>query len=279
MKNILFPTDFSATAHNAFEYALHLAEELSARITLLHVYPHFPMEWNYAVPPVADVLDADHVSEAMQRFQKYQQEAQLRLGKAIDVQLLMEPGDPVDEIVRLSEHPDLDLVIMGTQGATSETEKVYGSVTADVVNRSHAPVLAIPESARYRPLKHIMYATTFREEDTGLMAQLLEFASAFDAQLSCVHVEESEKPWYQMEFQFLESVYQQRAHWHLMRFFNFSFPDIPAGLNQFIDETEVDMTAVLAHRHGMIDRMRGKTFSRDLLLHSRIPLLSYPSPV
>jgi nucleotide-binding universal stress UspA family protein len=215
----------------------------------------------------------------MERFQKYQQEAQLRLGKAIDVQLLMEPGDPVDEIVRLSNHSELDLLIMGTRGAASESENVFGSVTATVVNRSHAPVLAIPESARYRPINHIMYATTFREEDQGLIEQLLELASAFSAHLSSVHVEESDKPWYQMEFKFLESIYQHRSHWHLMRFFNFSFPDIEVGLNQFIRETNVDLVAVLSHHHGMIDRVLGKEFSRDLLLHTHIPMLSYPSPV
>ncbi len=279
MKNILLPTDFSDTAHNAFEYALHLAEALHAQITLLHVYPRFPLEWNYPTPPVADVLDSDHVAGALERFGAYQREAQFRVGKQIEVQLLMEPGDPVDEIVRLSRHPDLDLLIMGTRGAASEREKVFGSVTAAVINRAQAPVLAIPDTAKYRSIDHIMYATTFREEDKGLMERLLELTSACNAHLSCVHVEESEKPWYQMEFKFVESMYHHRAHWHLLRFFNFNFPDIQAGVNQFIRETQVDVAAVFTHRHGIVDRVLGKSFSRDMLLHTEVPLLSYPSPV
>lgn len=279
MKNILLPTDFSDTAHNAFEYALHLAEALDAQLTLLHVYPHFPQEWNYPTPPVADVLDSGHVEGALERFSAYQRAAQLRIGKQIDVRLLMESGDPVDEIARLSRHPDLDLIIMGTRGAASEAEKVFGSVTAAVINRAQAPVLAIPDTAKYHPIGHIMYATTFREEDQGLMQRLLELASACNAHVSCVHVEESEKPWYQMEFKFIESIYHHRSHWHLLRFFHFNFPDIQTGLNQFIRETRVDMAAVLTHRHGIVDRVLGKTFSRDMLLHTDIPLLSYPSPV
>lgn len=38
MKNILFPTDFSQTADNAFIYALHLAKSLGANLHVLHTY-------------------------------------------------------------------------------------------------------------------------------------------------------------------------------------------------------------------------------------------------
>src|SRR5690554_1951361 len=38
MKNILFPTDFSQTADNAFIYALHLAKSLGADLHILHTY-------------------------------------------------------------------------------------------------------------------------------------------------------------------------------------------------------------------------------------------------
>ena len=38
MKKILFPTDFSPTAENAFLYALALAAAMKAHLTLIHVY-------------------------------------------------------------------------------------------------------------------------------------------------------------------------------------------------------------------------------------------------
>ena len=38
MKRILFPTDFSETANNAFEYALEMAKHLGAEFIVLHVY-------------------------------------------------------------------------------------------------------------------------------------------------------------------------------------------------------------------------------------------------
>ena len=40
MKKILFPTDFSAPANNAFVYALQLADKLNASITTLHAFSH-----------------------------------------------------------------------------------------------------------------------------------------------------------------------------------------------------------------------------------------------
>lgn len=277
MKNILLPTDFSETAHHAFEYALHLAETLEARITLAYIYPKFPLEWNYAVPPVTDVLDAERVEDALQRFESYQREAQLRLGKQIPIQLLIEPGDPVTEIVRLSRLPKVDLIIMGTRGAGSEAENVFGSITAAVIQRSFAPVLAIPAACTFRPVRHLMYATTFETEDLSLMDDLLEFARFFGAHISCVHVEASQKAWYQMEFKFIERIYNHKSHWHLLRFFSFNHSDIQAGLNQFIQDTDVAIAAILTHRKGIFDRLLGKSFSKELVLHTQIPLLLFPT--
>lgn len=277
MKNILLPTDFSETAHHAFEYALHLAEALEARITLAYIYPKFPLEWNYPVPPVADVLDADRVEDALQRFESYQREAQVRLGKQIPVQLIIEPGEPVTEIVRLSRLPEADLIIMGTRGAASEAENVFGSITAAVIQRAFAPVLVIPNACTFRPIQHLMYATTFEAEDFSVMDTLLEFASSFGAHISCVHVEASTKPWYQMEFKFIERIYNHRSHAHLLRFFSFNHPDIQAGLNQFIRDTDVSIAVILTHRKGIFDRLLGKSFSKKLLLHTQIPLLLFPT--
>ena len=50
MKKILFPTDFSPTAVNAFEYALALAKDLDATIDLMTVY-HLPVADASSVPP------------------------------------------------------------------------------------------------------------------------------------------------------------------------------------------------------------------------------------
>ena len=50
MKKILFPTDFSPAAANAFLYAHTLAEALGARIDLINIF-HLPIGDASNIPP------------------------------------------------------------------------------------------------------------------------------------------------------------------------------------------------------------------------------------
>lgn len=50
VKKILVPTDFSETSHNAFEYAIHLADDLGASIIVLHTYQQVPIEASHLPP-------------------------------------------------------------------------------------------------------------------------------------------------------------------------------------------------------------------------------------
>ncbi len=59
MKNILFPTDFSETAQNAFVYALHLAKSLNANLHVLHTFEI----------PIVTSLSAENPQVVQQVFQ------------------------------------------------------------------------------------------------------------------------------------------------------------------------------------------------------------------
>ncbi len=63
MKTILVPTDYSAAADNAIEYAAHLSQEMHASIVLLHVF-HMPL-----IDPLVTsyVITYDDVEKCMKK--------------------------------------------------------------------------------------------------------------------------------------------------------------------------------------------------------------------
>jgi nucleotide-binding universal stress UspA family protein len=275
MKNILVPTDFSSAAHNAFEYALELAGALDGNITLLHVYPEDPVIRDWEVPPVIDLLNADRVEEALARFRLYATEAREKLGKQIPLEIELEAGRPEREIVRRCEGGNIDLIVMGTLGETGAKEKVFGSVTVDVIELAGCPVLAVPIEAKYNPIKHITYATTFQEKDFEYIEQLLTLADKVGATISCTKVKPFEGSWDKLEFGFLEQLIRYKGKWHMLEFFTMSESDIVKGLEVFVQERNVDMIAMLTHHRDLLGRLFNPGFTRKMAYATRIPLLVF----
>jgi nucleotide-binding universal stress UspA family protein len=144
---ILHPTDFSDHSEYAFRLACALARDYGARLIALHVM----------------VLPAVVYGEGMviPDTEQYQEELRARLerlkglGGHVRVETRLVEGDPVTEILRLSQEAGTDLIIMGTHGRTGLGRLLMGSVAEQVVRQAACPVLtmkmpypeAVPEPA------------------------------------------------------------------------------------------------------------------------------------
>jgi nucleotide-binding universal stress UspA family protein len=273
-QTILFPTDFSEISHNAFEYCLHLAEALSARILLLHASFETPFPSGWVPEEFVQALREEKTDKAMKFFHEYQREAQLVLGKSVEVIPMIVRGTAADEIVRISQRDDVGLIVMGTMGAESLSEKILGSVTAKVIESAQCPVLAVPAEARYTPIRHILYGTRFEKEDMAVIRQLLEFADLFPAHLSCTHIRSQQGYWDQVDVKVFEELYQLELKDERLRFFISNDPDVMHGLNRFVQDHKVDMIVMLKHRQHYLDRMLSESQTRQMALHTEVPLLA-----
>jgi universal stress protein A len=138
VQHVLVPIDFSTTADQALEYAIALAQQLHARLTLLHVLDLPPVAMGEMTPGVAATYleaqetDAQHLLQAsLDRVQR----AGLQGGS-----LLVE-GTPTHTIVDTAGGQGVDLIIMGTHGRTGLAHVFLGSVAEHVVRQAPCPVL------------------------------------------------------------------------------------------------------------------------------------------
>jgi len=132
LDNILFAADLSAQSRPAIEYALALASERQAHLTLLHVLPQESR--NY--PDRTRVL----------RFAMDQMQSLLpdNASSCCKPELALDAGDPAERIVQHAGDERADLIVMGLAGNSDFSFKGSSGVTYRVVGAAPCPVLSVP---------------------------------------------------------------------------------------------------------------------------------------
>jgi universal stress protein A len=143
-QHVLVPLDFSAPADRALAYAIALAHQFHARLTLLHVLDMTPVTMDELTPGVTATYLEDLETEAQHLLQASLEQVQ-RAGLQGDSLLVQ--GTPTQTIVDTAGEQRVDLIIMGTHGRTGLAHVFLGSVAEHVVRQAPCPVLVTRKTA------------------------------------------------------------------------------------------------------------------------------------
>ncbi|MCB0586499.1 MAG: universal stress protein [Phaeodactylibacter sp.] len=267
MKKILFPTDFSETASNAFRYAVRLAEALEARVDVMNVY-HLPLNDASRVP--ADYIER-MLSEKKQSVEAHLREFTSECSPRAIGELKAEYGIFVyQEVIDKAEDEGYNLIVMGTKGERNAIEKMMGSVTTHTMMHAPCPVLAIPEGADFQPISHIAYATDFEPSDEHAVEQLMEFAGKLGSAIHFVHID-------------TKAVAGSMEDYVMVENYPFPFTDfsvvgsrsVAEGLDEFVTENQIDILALFIPNRRLWERLFHTSFTKQMAFHAKVPLLVF----
>jgi len=138
---ILFANDFSEGSEHAFDYALSLAKQYSAKILIVHIINEPVDLRGFYVPHISfENLEkeiADGAEKMMDRFCSENLADYDRFEKYVI------SGIPYEEIVRKAEESGADLIIMGTHGRKGVDHLLFGSTAERVVRNATCPVMTV----------------------------------------------------------------------------------------------------------------------------------------
>jgi nucleotide-binding universal stress UspA family protein len=270
MKNILVPTDFSANADNALNYAIDLAKKENAKLILLHAF-HVNYQVSYGEP---QRLDSE-----IETLQKISEEklkgltVKIEHAGGVTYETVSTPDLATDAILRIISDRNIDLIVMGTKGATGVKEFTFGSNTAKVIEKTSCPVIAVPEQASFREIKQITYATDYQEGDITAIRKLLEIATPYHAQLNILHVyKETEDRERDAMKNFMEEVNKQ-IDYNNLTFQIVEGDDINAKLEEYMKMNYTDLLVLSTHHHKLMERLFGKNITKKMIHHTIVPLM------
>lgn len=274
MKKILFPTDFSEKANNAFVYALKWAEKYDAEIVTLHVYELPILDTSYVDVPIyqAEVYQ----SLELNSFQNFKDQIPVLREIAskhkldhIQISNVLLSGDLVSNILQLVESEHINFVIMGTSRVSGFKEMFLGTNTASVMTGSEACVIGIPDDSSYRPIHKICFTTQFTDEEQDALRKLIPIAKKFNAAIDCIFIETENNE--------VKDVIV--ANWKLLfakekvTFHTVRSNDVEDSILDFIKLHRSDLLAVAKHKRGFWDSLFHSSLTKKLAMHIDIPLL------
>lgn len=267
--NILLPTDFSENADLATEFAFQIARQTKGRVMVFHAYD-LPYSDRSMTTSLLDVMRENaetNMAELKKKLAaKYQEE----------FTTLIRLGNPIRLIAETSLVDHMDLIVMGTKGASGLEEILIGSNAASVIQNSEIPVLIIPPQAELSSIKKIVFACDL---DPKVQEQPLErlanFAKLNNATVDVVHVQnENTAAPPQGARDFYSASLKDVEH----EFTVLRNEDIEAAITGEAEKENADVVAAISKQYGFIEGLFHRSMTSKLAYHTRLPLLVFHEP-
>lgn len=277
MKNILIPTDFSENSWNAIKYALTFFKNTTCDFYLLHV----TLIYNYAsgespiMPlPSIEVIDKTVLKQSKTNLKKLVKKINLLPPNPKHKFYTLNNYDYFIDAVRnhVSEK-NIDLIVMGTKGASGLKKMMIGSNTGDLITRVKCPVLIVPENAVFKELKEIAFPTDFHLfYPTKILNDILEFNKMYNSALRILQIvkKDEETTDFQLENkEFLANFFAEEKH----SFHRITNKKIEDGVQCFVESRDIDMIIMIAKSLNLFQRILFRPTVEEISYHTEIPFL------
>lgn len=273
MKKILFPTDFSEAANNAFVHALEFAKNVNAELVLLHTF-EFPVFDNQFFPEnynvIFDSLELTAFDMFKDEIPKLRAIATQRNLAHIKMTHRLMDGNLLYNIKKAIEEENIDFVVMGTSGATGWEAFFLGTNTGDVLSAVEVPVLSVPAACKFKKIETIGFTTRFRDKDKKALQQVLKIAKKAHAKVKCLYVKTTDSDVAETTIKQWESEFEGEP----IEFIIIQSEEVQDAILDFILIKDIDVLAMLTYKRGFFAELFNPSLTQKFSNTLEIPILA-----
>ncbi len=273
MKKILVPCDFSEQAICAFRTAIDLSEQSKREVHLLHVVELPVMHDSMLMPTLA--FEATLLKELGDNAEN--QFSKLKTEYASDIPIVTKVvfGSTSMMILDYIKEAEIELVVMGTKGASGLRELVIGSNAEKIVRRASCPVITVRKYSSPHAIKNIVFPNSLEQDQEDLVQHVKALQDFFKATLHIV--------WINTPGNFTsDNVTLVRLKDFAKRFmlkdytlsvFNDTFEE--SGVISFAHAIKADMIAMGTHGRRGLNHVMSGSVAEDVVNHIDCPIWTY----
>lgn len=279
MKKILLPTDFSENAYNAIKYAIQLFRDEECIFYLLNTYTPVLYDSDYILHSPASSLSLDELYKA--NSEKGLEKLRDQITEEFPItlhqyELISSFSLLNEEIKEQVSSKNIDLIVMGTQGATGAIQILFGTHTVHAIRKATCPLLAIPSGCKFGNLKNILFPTDYEINYTAAHLTLLKhLAITHEAVIHILHVifgtslhEKQEKAKHT-----LANYLSDTSHY----FYSEEKNTVTEGIYDFQKDHNIDMLVMISNKHSFFENLLFRPVINEVGFRIKTPFLVIPS--
>lgn len=283
---VLVPVDFSDYSMKACEFGFNFAQGMEAEVVLLHVYftPIYSTSlpygdvFNYQITDDENVKNILHKVHADLNALSDKVKGKVASGEFPNVKYscVLREGIPEEEILRYSKEYRPRIIIMGTRGKNQKDIDLIGSVTAEVIERSRVPVIAIPENTPFKQLaeaKRIAFITNFDQRDLIAFDSLISALKPYHFSVSLIHLSDVKDTWNEIKLGGIKEYFQKQYPDLEIQYDVVQNDDFLNSFESYIKSNKIDIIALTTYKRNIFSRLFNPGIARKMIFHSDTPLL------
>lgn len=272
MKKILFPTDFSEAATNAFVHALEFAKIVNAELILLHTFeiPVYDSQFfpeNYA--SIYSSIELAKFEMFKDEIPKLRTIAMERNLENIVIKHRLMDGDLLYNLKNAVKEDKIDFVIMGTTGVSDWTKFFLGSNTSSIISGVEVPVLCVPVDAKFKKIKIIGFTTRYREKDKKELKNVLKIAKKTNAKVKSLYVKTSDSDVSESTVKEWEREFADEN----VEFLVLPSDEVKETILDFVLYKDVDVLAMITHKRSFFESIFDSSFTKKISKQMPVPVL------
>lgn len=275
MKNILITTDFSKNALHAADYVLNLFQYQSCTFYLLHVVKasSFISDDLMSMKPSSSLYSQIIASEKKKLDQEINQFKNKYNNILHEFVPVVDYDNFIESISQCVEKNSIELIVMGTKGATNNLKKMFGSNTMRVIRKSQTPVLAIPSSYSFKRVNDILftsnYQTIYKKSELNI---LIDLAEHHDYKIHVLHISKTNSLSEERENvkQNLNESFTNISH----VFVQLEESNFLDSVKNYIDNNSIDIFVMLNRDYSFIDELMSLQKIEKIAYNISIPFLA-----
>jgi len=289
-KKVLIPVDFSEYSMRACEIGFEYASRTGSEVMLLHAYystSFTPSSLLHSGMMHHDAIDNDSMQLLYDRVQADIKKMissinnKISSGELPEVKYnyVIRGGLPEDEIIAYANEYRPALIIMGTRGKNRKNLDLIGSVTAEIIEVSEIPLLAIPEEISFENLEkaaNVAFAISFSQQDIVAFDHFIKLMANYSPKIHLFNVSTSKDELDEIRLtgvcEYLKKHYKDIE----IDFTVFCEGSLLDSIDNFVQEKNIDIITLTTHRRSMIMRIFNTSMASKMLFHTNTALFVIP---
>lgn len=268
MKKILTPTDFSKVADNATKYAIEIAAAFKSKLFLYHVYHMKKSDYDLNFSNDKQPFKKKVKLEMEKTVEKFKE---VITQKKLKVKTKVYQGNIFSLFGRTVKKDGIELIVMGSIGASGMTKVIYGSVAANALEKSKIPLLVVPPKFTFQPLRHIVLAIGHKDVSAEILSPLQKLITAYGAKVTILTInrdpKNDTKRAEDLNIDASEVIYKEVP---LSKSINNS-------IRKFIkEEGDCDLLCMVRRQKSFIESIYKKSITKSQVYNNKVPLLILP---